>query len=97
LLHELFSIFKEEFPRQLQALQQAITGRDLTQIGDISHTLKGMLASLAVTGAAEQASQLEKAARAGHAESLGDALAVFEMEVNGLLSEVEIIMAAVRV
>jgi hypothetical protein len=57
----------------------------------------GMLASLVINNAAEQASQLEEKARAGQAGLLAGALSVFEGEVNGLLSEVELIMAAVRV
>lgn len=63
----------------------------------MSHTLKGTLASLAITKAAEQASQLEGMARAGQADLFAGALAAFETEVKGLMSEVELIMAAVRV
>jgi HPt (histidine-containing phosphotransfer) domain-containing protein len=97
LLHELFTIFKEEFPRQVEALQGAVARRDLQRVGNVSHTLKGMLASLAINNAAEQAAKLEEKARAGQVGLVGEALSVFEREVNGLLSEVELIMAAVRV
>lgn len=96
-MHELFAIFKEEFPRQVDALQAAVACQDFQRAGNVSHTLKGMLASLAINTAAEQASQLEEKARAGQADFLAGALSVFEGEVNGLLSEVELIMAAVRV
>jgi HPt (histidine-containing phosphotransfer) domain-containing protein len=97
LLHELLAIFKEEFPRQVGALQAAVACQDFQRVGNVSHTLKGTLASLAIHNAAEQASQLEEKARAGQADLLADALSVFEGEVNGLLAEVELIMAAVRV
>jgi HPt (histidine-containing phosphotransfer) domain-containing protein len=97
LLHELFVIFKAEFPRLVRALQEADACHDLEQVGTVSHTLKGTLASLAITKAAEQASQLESMARARQADLIGGALAAFETEVKGLMSEVELIMAAVRV
>jgi HPt (histidine-containing phosphotransfer) domain-containing protein len=97
LLHELLLIFKAEFPRLVRALQQAEACHDLERVGTVSHSLKGTLASLAITKAAEQASQLEGMARAGQGDLIGAALEAFETEVKGLMSEVELIMAAVRV
>jgi Hpt domain len=48
LLCELLSIFKREFPDHLQALRNAVAGNDADQAARVSHTLKGMLANLAV-------------------------------------------------
>src|SRR5260370_30439932 len=48
LLCELLSIFKQEFPGHLQGLQNAVARNDASQVARISHTLKGMLSTLAV-------------------------------------------------
>ncbi len=96
LLRDLLSIFKREFPDHLTSLQNAVAGNDAVQAARISHTLKGMLANLAVTKAAASASRLERLARAGEISSLGDALATFEKEVAGLLPEMESYMAEAR-
>jgi HPt (histidine-containing phosphotransfer) domain-containing protein len=96
LLCDLLSIFKREFPDQLASLQNAVVGNDAAQAARISHTLKGMLANLAVTKAADSASRLEGLARAGETASLRDALAAFERQVQGLLPEMESYMAGAR-
>ncbi len=96
LLRELLSIFKREFPDHLRALQNAVAGNDAVQAAGVSHTLKGMLANLAVTKAAASASRLERLARAGEISSLGDALAALEKEVQGLLPEMEGYVAEAR-
>jgi len=96
LLRELLSIFKREFPEHLRALQNAVAANDAVQAAGVSHTLKGMLANLAVTKAAASASRLEQLARAGEVSSLGDALAAFEKEVQGLLPEMESYLAEAR-
>jgi two-component system, sensor histidine kinase and response regulator len=93
LLCDLLSIFKREFPVHLTSLQNAVAGNDAAQAARVSHTLKGMLANLAVTKAAASASRLEGLARAGEISALGDALATFEEEVQGLLPEMESYMA----
>src|SRR5260370_22020247 len=89
LLRELLSIFKREFPDHLRALQNAVAGNDAVQAAGVSHTLKGMLANLAVTKAAASASRLERLALAGEISSLGDALAALEKERQGLLPVME--------
>jgi len=96
LLCDLLSIFKREFPDQLTSLQTAVAGNDAAQAARVSHTLKGMLANLTVTKAAASASRLERLARAGENSSLGDALAAFEKDVQGLLPEMESYMAEAR-
>src|SRR5258708_38492538 len=84
LLCDLLSIFKREFPDQLTSLQTAVAGNDAAQAARVSHTLKGMLANLAVTKAAASASRLERLAPAGGNSSLGDAPATFEKAGPGI-------------
>ncbi len=93
LLRDLLSIFKEDFPGHLQALREAVERQDMKQAMVVSHTLKGMLANLAVTKAAASAAQLEQLAAGGREVPLKEALAAFEGEVEGLLPEMETYMA----
>jgi HPt (histidine-containing phosphotransfer) domain-containing protein len=96
LLLDLLSIFAEEFPRHLIALQEAVACEDAKQAATVSHTLKGMLSNLAVTKAAASAGHLEQQARGGEQSSLKLALATFEQDVHGLLPEMETYMAEVE-
>jgi HPt (histidine-containing phosphotransfer) domain-containing protein len=96
LLRDLLSIFVEEFPRHLMALQEAIAREDAKEVATVSHTLKGMLSNLAVTKAAASAGQLEQHARGGGQSSLKQAFAVFEHDVHGLLPEMETYISEVQ-
>jgi len=95
LLLDLFAIFKEEFPRHLQGLRDAVSQEDMKQTATVSHMLKGMLSNLAVTRAAKGAGHLEELAHSGEKASLPGALAAFELEVQGLLPEMEAYTAEV--
>jgi HPt (histidine-containing phosphotransfer) domain-containing protein len=90
LLRDLVAIFQEDFPRHLDTLRGAVAANDLREVKVASHTLKGMLANLAVSRAATAAAQLEQVAAAGSTESVGSALAEFEREVDGLLVEMQV-------
>jgi len=97
LLLDLISIFKEDFPRHVRELTDVIAASDLKKITVVSHTLKGMLANLAVTRAASAAGKLEQLARDGAAETeIGDALRAFQREVQGVLPEMDAYMAEVQ-
>jgi two-component system, sensor histidine kinase and response regulator len=89
LLSELVTIFKEDFPRHLRVLREAVARQDAQQVRIVSHTLKGMLSNLAVTQAASAAAKLEQLAIIGTEDSRKQALATFEREVDGLLPEME--------
>src|SRR5260370_2749627 len=60
LLRDLLLIFKDDFPRRFQALQEAVSRCDSAQVAAVSHALKGMLATLAATPPAACAAQLEQ-------------------------------------
>jgi HPt (histidine-containing phosphotransfer) domain-containing protein len=92
LLHELLSIFKEDFPRHLQELQDALAKSDLPRVRAASHALKGMLANLAANRAAACAAALEQVAKAGDSASLPASFAAFEQEAQRLLPEMETYM-----
>jgi len=91
------SIFKEDFPRHLRELADVTAARDLKKVAVVSHTLKGMLANLAVTRAAAAAAKLEQVSRDGASEAeISSAFREFQREVQGLSSEVDAYMAEVR-
>jgi len=89
LLSELIGIFKEEFPRLLQSLQQAVAREDLKNVETASHTLKGMLSGLSVTQASAIASRMEQMARAGEKLKLANEMSLFEHEVADLFPELD--------
>ncbi len=89
LLSELIDIFEKEFPRLLQSLQQYVAREDMKNVEAASHALKGMLSALSVTKAAETASRLEQMARAGGTSGLTDQLMLLQLEVAGLLPELD--------
>ena len=87
LLCELIGIFKEDFPRILKSLQQAVACEDIKNVEVTSHALKGMLSGLSITRAATMASRIERMASAGEKSGLTDALTLLECEVATLLPE----------
>jgi HPt (histidine-containing phosphotransfer) domain-containing protein len=89
LLRDLLFIFKDDFPRHFQALQEAVSRCDSAQVAAVSHALKGMLANLAATRAAACAAELEQLARAKDTASFAKALEAFEYEALRLITEME--------
>jgi CheY-like chemotaxis protein len=89
LMLELVSIFKEEFPKQLGALHQAVDARDAKQVAAIAHTLKGMLSNLAAHQAAAAASRLEQLGRNAEITAFPSAFSLLEREAATLLRELD--------
>ena len=96
LLCDLLTIFKDEYPGNLNSLENAVARKDAAETASISHTLKGMLANLSVTKAAASAERLEQLARAGETASFQEAFAVLAQDVHGLLPVMESYMAEAR-
>ncbi len=97
LLLDLMSIFKQEFPRHIRELSDVVATHDSKKISVVSHTLKGMLANLAVTRATSAAAKLEQLGRdSGSEAEIADAFRAFQREVQGLLPEMEAYMAEVQ-
>jgi HPt (histidine-containing phosphotransfer) domain-containing protein len=93
LLCELIEIFKEDFPRLLEALRQSVADENLKAVETKSHALKGMLLGLSVTRAAAIAARLEQMGREGRALGLAETLALLESEVADLFPELDGIAA----
>ncbi len=85
LLRDLLSVFKEEFPRHLQALRDAVESLDTPRAAAEAHTLKGMLSNLAAREAAASVALLESQARKGETARLRESLSKFEQLSDDLL------------
>jgi two-component system, sensor histidine kinase and response regulator len=96
LLHELLRIFKEEFPRHLQALREAVGAADGKLVASAAHTLKGMFLNLAAAPAAAAAARLEQIGRNGEKSGFQGALAAFERDAASLLPQLDAFMTEVH-
>ena len=65
LLHEVIAIFVDEAPKLLAKLRQAIASRDIELLERTAHNLKGQLAYLGVTVAAQKSRELEDSGQRG--------------------------------
>ena len=91
LVSELFSIFKSVFPDHLQRLNEAISNQLPEKVELEGHTLKGMLLNLSAMRAAAIAGNLETMGRERTIPGMAEALAVFQNEVETLLSQMELV------
>ena len=66
------------------------------QVEKAAHTLKGMLANLAVKQASRHAANVEVAARTGDAQRILEAMAELDREEQGLVEAVESFIASVE-
>lgn len=82
LMRELFAMFREEYPRQRLALQQAVDAMAMPQIQAAGHTLKGMCANLAMKAAAQAAASVEMAAKLQSTADLPGALAALDQAAD---------------
>ncbi len=95
LMRDLVTIFKEDFPQQLQALRQGVETGDAKQVAISAHTLKGMYSNLAAHPAAAGASRLEQLGRRGEVGAFQNAFASLESEAARVLRELDACMSEV--
>jgi HPt (histidine-containing phosphotransfer) domain-containing protein len=96
LLREMIGICKDEIPRHLSLLREAVAQADVKNIERTGHALNGMLSHLAATRAAAAAGRLEQLGRSGDTTTLRSAVAIFEGEVARLMTGLEVYMANIR-
>jgi HPt (histidine-containing phosphotransfer) domain-containing protein len=93
LLREIFGLFQSELPGLMADLRSAVQKGNLERANIVAHTLKGMLANLAVTRGTAAAAAIEELARLGHTKELAPALASLEEEMAALLPSVSAYLA----
>ena len=95
LMRDLLLVFKEEFPRHLQALRDAVSSMDGEKVAVEAHSLKGMLSNLAANPAAAAATRIEQLGRNREASQFPEAFASFEEISKELLLQLDVCMAKV--
>lgn len=95
LMRDLLTIFKDEFPQRLQALNHAVASRNAANVILEAHALKGMLSSLAAIEVAAAVAELERLARNNETSKLPDSFSRFEVVAKELSRQVEACMAEV--
>jgi CheY-like chemotaxis protein/HPt (histidine-containing phosphotransfer) domain-containing protein len=95
LLRDLPLIFKDEFPRHLHSLREAVESMDSDRVSAAAHTIKGMLLNLAAPHAAAAAAHLERLGRDGKASAFHKSFALLESEAAKVLLFVEVHMTEV--
>jgi HPt (histidine-containing phosphotransfer) domain-containing protein len=96
LLYDLLTIFKEEFPRHLRALREAVDSGDGKLVAVAAHGLKGMLLNLAAGQAAAAVGRLEQMGRSGEVSGFHEAFIAFERDALMLLPQLDACMAEVH-
>src|SRR5260370_19104155 len=95
LLQDLLRIFKEEFPKQLQALREAVRFADGERGAAAAHTMKGMLSNLAAVQSTASPERLDRLGRNAEKQGFPEALAAFERYATRLLPQLDACMEEV--
>jgi two-component system sensor histidine kinase/response regulator len=95
LICELLQIFKDEFPRRLQVLHQAVDSLDGEKVAAEAHSLKGMLSNLAAGPAASAAARLEQLGRNRAVSEFPEAFDALESISKELLLQLDTNMTEV--
>lgn len=95
LLRDLLMISKEELPKHLQDLREAVKSGDGKRVASVAHTLKGMLANLSANHAAEVAARLERMGGSGQNSGFEEELHNFERDAMSVLRELDTCMVGV--
>ena len=89
LMQDLLDMFREEYPRQRQILQQALEANEMMAIQSAGHTLKGMCANLAMPQATEAAARVEMAGKTKNAEEIAAAIADLDHAVARIWNQLD--------
>ncbi len=82
LLAELYGMFCADYPKQLEALRDALLHQDARAVERGAHALKGALANFAAESARHLAAQIEALGRAGKLASVQQLIGELEQEIH---------------
>jgi PAS domain S-box-containing protein len=88
LLRELMGLFRQECPRLMTAIRDALAKRDAAGLRLAAHTLKGSVSTFGATVAFEAASRLESIGREGDFSQAHESHAALEEAIERLLTKV---------
>jgi two-component system, sensor histidine kinase and response regulator len=89
LFREIAQIFRDETPRNLEVLRQAISRRDAAAIEKVAHSLKGQLGYWGTPRLSQRVSAPEERARANDLENTGAIFATIEAEISAVLRSIQ--------
>ncbi len=87
LAHTICTMFIEDTPQQLSAIEQALEQGDLVEVGKLAHRLKGAAANLTAVRVQQIAHEMERAGNAGHSSLLVNLLPQLQQAFSKLKVE----------
>ena len=69
-MHELIEMFVNELPHRIEAIVQALEGRDIQKLAGLAHQLKGAAGGYGYPTITDAASRLELASKSGETVDL---------------------------
>ncbi|NQT23371.1 MAG: Hpt domain-containing protein, partial [Candidatus Omnitrophica bacterium] len=87
VLKEVIDIFRQEYPKQLNDIQQALKGKDAEVLRRVAHTIKGAVGNFKAKATWDAALALENMGKNGDFSNAAEALNVLEAELKRLDKE----------
>jgi PAS domain S-box-containing protein len=85
LLRNIVKTFREDCPRMMGRIRNALTARDAVALADSAHALKGSIGNFGDSAALETTREMEKAARQGKLDGTWELYATLEDQIASLL------------
>ncbi len=85
LLRNIVKTFREDCPRMMGRIRNALTSRDAVALADSAHALKGSIGNFGDSAALETTREIEKAARQGKLDGTWELYATLEDQIASLL------------
>lgn len=92
LLKEILEIFLDDYPNQMEQIQEGILAGDSKAVEQAAHSLKGSVANFAAGRAREAAYRLEVLGREGNLGEAKEALADLEREIGDLAAAMNAVL-----
>ena len=89
MLKEIIAIYGDEYPKQLQQIQEARERNDAVTVAQVAHTIKGAVGNFGAQATFEAALNLEKIAKSGNISEAGRAFEVLKTELERLNRELK--------
>ena len=84
VLKEIIDIYCQEYPKQLQQIQEAIDKKNAVMAGNVAHTIKGAVANFGAKPSFGAALNLEKIGKSGDLSHAKEAFDVLKKELERL-------------
>ncbi len=94
LFEELTHVFREDCPKILEGMRNAIALRDAKSLERYAHTLKGSSASLGACAVSHAAGEIERLAQSDDVDTTTDQFRILQEEIERVFSELEVLRQA---